>query len=56
MTSPIPIGRPSAAELWRRNQLALAILGHRPLVPASTREALIQALSGEPVAAPREVS
>lgn len=51
MNVPIPIDRPSRAELWRRNQLALSILGHRPLLPASTAAELTRVLRGEPVAA-----
>jgi hypothetical protein len=58
MTDPIPICRPPAAELWRRNQLALSVLGHRPLSPVSTRDLLIRILSGESVAVsdPKEAS
>ena len=50
MSDLIPIERPSAAELWRRNQLALSILGHRTLVPVSTRDLLIAVLRGDEVA------
>lgn len=58
MSDPIPIGRPSANELWRRNQLALSILGHRPLLPESTKALLISVLRGESVAVsdPKEAS
>lgn len=57
MTAPIPITCPPRTELWRRNQLALSILGHRPLLPLSTRDLLIAVLRGEPVAVaePKEV-
>lgn len=53
----IPISAPSRAELWRRNQLALSILGHRSILPTSTRDALIAVLRGESVAVaePKEV-
>jgi hypothetical protein len=47
MTEPIPICRPAAAELWRRNQLALSLLGHRVLVPESTADDLRRILLGE---------
>lgn len=36
----IPIGVPSRAELWRRLQLARAVLNHRPADPASVTLAL----------------
>jgi hypothetical protein len=56
MSDPIPINSPSRAELWRRNQLALSILGHRTLVPVTTRDLLRRALLGEipGVEVPRE--
>jgi len=58
MSDPIPIGIPSRTELWRRNQLALSILGHRMLVPAETRNLLLAVLRGESVAVsdPKEAS
>lgn len=58
MTDPIPISSPSRAELWRRNQVALSILGHRTLVPGTTRDLLISVLRGESVAVsdPKEAS
>lgn len=52
MTTPIPISRPSAAELWRRNQLAQSVLGHRPIEPLETRNLLLAILRGEVVAVP----
>lgn len=56
MTLPIPINSPSRAELWRRNQVALSILGHRTLVPVGTRDLLVAVLRGDEVAVsgPRE--
>lgn len=56
MSEPIPINAPSRAELWRRNQLALAILGHRPIVPVETRDLLRAVLRGDEVAVPKEAS
>lgn len=50
MSEPIPIRSPSRAELWRRNQLALSILGHRPILPQSTRDLLVAVLRGDEVA------
>lgn len=50
MSEPIPINAPSRVELWRRNQVALSILGHRPLLPISTRDLLLAVLRGEDVA------
>lgn len=50
MSEPIPINSPSRAELWRRNQLALSILGHRTILPASTRDLLLAVLRGDEVA------
>ena len=49
MADVVPINAPSKAELWRRNQVALSILNHRPLLPASTAELLRQVLRGEDV-------
>jgi hypothetical protein len=58
MSEPIPVNAPSRAELWRRNQLALSILGHRTLVPVSTRDLLLAVLRGDEVAVsdPKEAS
>ncbi len=58
MTEPIPINAPPRAELWRRNRLALSILGHRTIVPADTKDLLIAVLRGESVAVsdPKEAS
>ncbi len=55
MTEP---NAPSRAELWRRNRLALSILGHRTIVPADTKDLLIAVLRGESVAVsdPKEAS
>lgn len=50
MTEPIPINAPSRVELWRRNQVALSVLGHRALVPVTTRDLLVAILHGEDVA------
>lgn len=51
---PTPIDCPPRGELWRRIRLAESILGHRPIVPESTRQELLQVLRGEPVAVPKE--
>lgn len=58
MSEPIPINAPPRSELWRRNQLALSILGHRTLLPESTKALLISVLRGESVAVsdPKEAS
>lgn len=58
MNEPIPINSPSRAELHRRVQLALSILGHRPLLPASTAVELTRVLRGESVGVsdPQEAS
>jgi hypothetical protein len=45
--SVTPINTPSRAELWRRNQVALSILGHRPLLPTSVADELRRVLRGE---------
>jgi hypothetical protein len=47
MSEPIPINAPSRTELWRRNQVALSILGHRPLLPTSVADELRRVLRGE---------
>jgi hypothetical protein len=47
----VPINAPPRAELWRRNQVALSILGHRPLLPTSVADELRRVLRGEDVAA-----
>lgn len=52
MTEPIPIHSPSRAELWRRNQLAQSVLGHRLVEPLETRNLLLAILRGEVVAVP----
>ena len=41
----VPFNVPSRSELWRRNQLALSILGHRPLT-FETAETLKAVLEG----------
>lgn len=44
----LPIGTPSRAELWRRLQLARAILNHRSPSPVTTTLVLC-ALDGVPI-------
>lgn len=51
----VPIIAPSRAECWRRIRLAESILGHRALVPETTRQELLRVLRGESVAAAEEV-
>ncbi|WHT20981.1 hypothetical protein N8J89_07920 [Crossiella sp. CA-258035] len=46
MSDVIPINLPSRVELWRRNQLALSILGHREFT-LETVEILGRVLRGE---------
>jgi hypothetical protein len=53
VTDPIPIVRPPAAELWRRNQVALSILGHRPLLPTTVADELRRVLRGEDTTTPK---
>lgn len=50
MSDIVPINCPSRGELWRRIRLAESILGHRSIVPESTRQDLLQVLRGESVA------
>lgn len=49
---PVPFDCPSRGELWRRIRLAESILGHRSIVPESTRLELLKVLRGESVAVP----
>jgi hypothetical protein len=44
----LPIGTPSRAELWRRLQLARAVLNHRPPGP-TTGTLVLCALDGVPL-------
>jgi hypothetical protein len=44
----IPINVPTRAELWRRNQLALSLLGHREPT-RETADLLRSILRGEPI-------
>lgn len=53
---PTPIGTPPRGELWRRIQVAESILEHRPVLPETTRQELLQVLRGEAVTVPKEVS
>lgn len=46
----VPFDCPPRGELWRRIRLAESILGHRSIVPESTRQELLQVLRGESVA------
>ena len=50
MSEPVPINAPSRKELWRRIRVAESILGHRPILPASTRDLLLAVLRGDEVA------
>ena len=54
MSEVVPIIAPSRAECWRRIRLAESILGHRSIVPESTRQDLLLVLRGESVAVPKE--
>lgn len=42
-----PLNMPARAELWRRNQLALSVLAHRPY-DHDTAALLARVLRGEP--------
>lgn len=55
---PTPIDCPPRGELWRRIRVAESILAHRPIVPETTRQELLQVLRGESVTVtePGEVS
>lgn len=44
---PTPLRMPSRAELWRRNQLALSVLAHRPY-DRETAILIGRILRGEP--------
>ncbi|MER7009940.1 hypothetical protein ABT324_00730 [Saccharopolyspora sp. NPDC000359] len=44
----LPLNAPARAELWRRNQLALSLLAHRPYTRA-TADLLGRVLRGEPI-------
>lgn len=44
-----PVELPPPEECWRRIRLAESILGHRPIVPETTRQELLQVLRGESV-------
>lgn len=46
----VPFDCPSRGELWHRIRLAESILGHRSIVPESTRQELLRVLRGESVA------
>lgn len=58
MSDIVPINCPSRGELWRRIRLAESILGHRSIVPETTRLELLKVLRGEFFAVndPKEVS
>lgn len=43
---PTPLHMPTRAELWRRNQLALSVLGHRPY-DRDTADLIGRVLRGE---------
>lgn len=44
---PTPLHMPTRAELWRRNQLALSVLAHRPYDRA-TADLIGRILRGDP--------
>lgn len=44
---PAPLRMPTRTELWRRNQLALSVLAHRPYTP-DTAALVERVLSGGP--------
>lgn len=45
---PTPLHMPTRAELWRRNQLALSVLAHRPY-DRETADLIGRVLRGEPI-------
>lgn len=44
---PAPLRMPTRTELWRRNQLALSVLAHRPYTP-ETAALVARVLRGAP--------